>query len=253
MALDHRHVDFCVVDINDLLPLEQIPYFTQEASQSFTASSTQPSTAMSSTACEAEAQPVTQQQQRRHHQHLPNTPSTTQNSTNGQPSFTPIHPALSSYLQPHSQLQDPSIFINVHKDPAYTIHNHDNKPPSSPPLAPVASDGTVPQQRTLFGNLTLHIHNILKGGLPFPNNSFDIVYQSQANFSYTPSDWKYILSELLRVTKPGGYIQLIENDLYFNLLGPVTAPWQDRCKSGKILLLLAVLILTILLIYLRQL
>ncbi|ORY98921.1 hypothetical protein BCR43DRAFT_488413 [Syncephalastrum racemosum] len=234
MALDGRHADFFVVDINDLLPLEQIPYFTKEIGDTPTSSSAQPSSDMAEYPWKAEGQSVTQQQRRHHHQqqHLPSKPTTaTQDSTNGQPGFTPIHPALSSYLESHSLSQDPSIFMNAHKDSAYTLNDCDNKPAPSTHLA-AAADDVNQQQRKLFGNLTLHIHNILKGRLPFPNDSFDIVYQSQANFSYTPSDWKYVLSELLRVTKPGGYIQLIENDLYFNLLGPVASSWQDRFLSA---------------------
>ncbi|KAF9993357.1 hypothetical protein BGZ80_002483, partial [Entomortierella chlamydospora] len=53
--------------------------------------------------------------------------------------------------------------------------------------------------------------NILQG-LPFPDNTFDYVYQRLLVAGLTPDDWVKVIAEIERVTKPGGYIELVEAD-----------------------------------------
>ena len=45
-------------------------------------------------------------------------------------------------------------------------------------------------------------------GLPFPDDTFDYVAQHDAIFTYTEDEWHKAVNELVRVTKPGGWIQL---------------------------------------------
>lgn len=47
-------------------------------------------------------------------------------------------------------------------------------------------------------------------GLPFPDKSFDFVYQRSMTLAYTLDQWEFVIDELIRVTKPGGWIQLGE-------------------------------------------
>ncbi|KAG0173175.1 hypothetical protein DFQ28_010848 [Apophysomyces sp. BC1034] len=61
-------------------------------------------------------------------------------------------------------------------------------------------------------NIIFEVGNILDG-LPFPDNTFTLVHMRQMVLSLTLPQWKQVLSELARVTKPGGYIQLVEADI----------------------------------------
>ncbi|RUS14102.1 S-adenosyl-L-methionine-dependent methyltransferase, partial [Jimgerdemannia flammicorona] len=61
-------------------------------------------------------------------------------------------------------------------------------------------------------NTTFYYSNILDG-LPFADNAFDIVYQRDMCLGLSKRQWPKILRELVRVTKPGGYIELCEPDL----------------------------------------
>ncbi|PKY41984.1 S-adenosyl-L-methionine-dependent methyltransferase [Rhizophagus irregularis] len=52
-------------------------------------------------------------------------------------------------------------------------------------------------------------------GLPFRDNEFDFTHiESMVNI-LTTEQWNFTLSELIRVTKPGGYIEITE--LYLNI------------------------------------
>lgn len=46
--------------------------------------------------------------------------------------------------------------------------------------------------------------------LPFLDNSFDYVFQRLQNLSFRENEWPRAISELVRVTKPGGWIELGE-------------------------------------------
>ncbi|RGB40716.1 S-adenosyl-L-methionine-dependent methyltransferase [Rhizophagus diaphanus] len=47
-------------------------------------------------------------------------------------------------------------------------------------------------------------------GLPFPDNEFDFVHQEVMSFIIKADQWNYVISELIRVTKPGGFIEIVE-------------------------------------------
>ncbi|RGB29417.1 hypothetical protein C1646_613237, partial [Rhizophagus diaphanus] len=44
--------------------------------------------------------------------------------------------------------------------------------------------------------------------LSFHDNEFDFTYLEIMSFVFTPDQWDFILSELVRVTKPDGYIEI---------------------------------------------
>ncbi|CAG8476157.1 6107_t:CDS:2 [Acaulospora morrowiae] len=59
-------------------------------------------------------------------------------------------------------------------------------------------------------NATFLQLNILDG-LPFPDDTFDFIYQRFLASAIEESQWKYeVISELVRVTKPGGWIEIME-------------------------------------------
>ncbi|KAF9952398.1 hypothetical protein BGZ70_000611 [Mortierella alpina] len=85
------------------------------------------------------------------------------------------------------------------------------------------------------GNCRFMQHNILQR-FPFPDNTFDFVYQRLLIAGLTPKDWPRVLSELERVTKPGGWIELVEVDGVGGNNGPYTAKiwnWVDRALATR--------------------
>ncbi|GLV60858.1 hypothetical protein KDH_76770 [Dictyobacter sp. S3.2.2.5] len=61
--------------------------------------------------------------------------------------------------------------------------------------------------------------NVMEG-LPFPSSSFDYVHQRLLTVALPASAWPMLLRELVRVTKPGGWIELVEVDLEMLPAGP---------------------------------
>lgn len=73
----------------------------------------------------------------------------------------------------------------------------------------------------------------LSRGLPFPNQYFDFVHQRSLFFSIPTVAWLQLLHELVRVTAPGGWVELVE------MLGPGSKPgpyvkqaiqWRDEAS-----------------------
>ncbi|KAJ1548973.1 hypothetical protein HK405_012000, partial [Cladochytrium tenue] len=61
----------------------------------------------------------------------------------------------------------------------------------------------------LPANVTFETKDVTNG-LDFPDNTFDLVHQRSLMLAYKTEQWPAVLKELIRVTKPGGYIQLVE-------------------------------------------
>ncbi|KAK3808681.1 MAG: hypothetical protein J3Q66DRAFT_355390 [Benniella sp.] len=78
-------------------------------------------------------------------------------------------------------------------------------------------------------------HNILQP-LPFPDNTFDFVYQRLLIAGLTPEEWIRVVKELERVTVPGGWIELVEVDGHGGNNGPNTAKiweWVERALMSR--------------------
>lgn len=108
------------------------------------------------------------------------------------------------------------LFINGVATPEVT-------PPPPPPPPQVV-------KRQLLKNLEFYQANVVDAGLPFPDNHFDFVKQQLVTSSFTLASWKKVMLELVRVTKPGGYIQLLEIDHSTFNLGPKGKQWETDCK-----------------------
>ena len=65
--------------------------------------------------------------------------------------------------------------------------------------------------------------------LPFPDNTFDFVFQRFMFVAFSPSDWEKALRELSRVTKPGGVMELLESSLDFQLAPPIYSDIYKSC------------------------
>jgi ubiquinone/menaquinone biosynthesis C-methylase UbiE len=58
-------------------------------------------------------------------------------------------------------------------------------------------------------NYTFAPGNVLEG-LPFPDTSFDFVHQRLLITAIPQDCWPYVIRELVRVTRPGGWVELAE-------------------------------------------
>ncbi|KAK9696622.1 hypothetical protein K7432_012354 [Basidiobolus ranarum] len=61
-------------------------------------------------------------------------------------------------------------------------------------------------------NFTFVNGDILKG-LPFPDDYFDFVYQRAVVTGIPANKWEFVCKELVRVVKPGGWVELLELQL----------------------------------------
>ncbi|CAG8666510.1 24601_t:CDS:2 [Cetraspora pellucida] len=79
-------------------------------------------------------------------------------------------------------------------------------------------------------NLTFHTANVLKG-LPFPDNHFDFVYMRFLIIAFTEEEWNTVIDELIRVVKPGGWIELMEGNMEFEGEGACAQVLMDAFRS----------------------
>ncbi|RUP48253.1 S-adenosyl-L-methionine-dependent methyltransferase [Jimgerdemannia flammicorona] len=82
-------------------------------------------------------------------------------------------------------------------------------------------------------NCTFHTADV-NDGLPFADNSFDFVYMRYLITSLTAEEWVKAILELIRVLKPGGYIELWENDVQAHSTGPLSTALGERSKYSTI-------------------
>ncbi|CEP07777.1 hypothetical protein [Parasitella parasitica] len=68
-----------------------------------------------------------------------------------------------------------------------------------------------PNKKDRLAN-TEFIEGNLVNRIPYPDNTFDYVYQRLLCMALTSQQWEDNLKEDLRVMKPGGYIELVEYD-----------------------------------------
>nr|CAG8558016.1 7645_t:CDS:2 [Entrophospora candida] len=72
----------------------------------------------------------------------------------------------------------------------------------------VGIDIVIDSKKELPTNLAIIEHNIFDG-LPFPNDTFDFVRQKSMLGSLTTDQWPFVIDELIRITKPGGWIEFM--------------------------------------------
>ena len=90
-------------------------------------------------------------------------------------------------------------------------------------VAPPAVDANAaPDARP--ANFTFAQGNVLER-IPFPDNSFDFVHQRFLTLAIPAASWPGVVAELLRVTRPGGWVELVETE------PPTGAPAIDQLAS----------------------
>lgn len=71
------------------------------------------------------------------------------------------------------------------------------------------------------------VRNNLLQGLPFTDSQFDFVHQRLLFSGIPVRSWSVIVPELLRVTRPGGWIELVEGAPWIDQAGPATGRLID--------------------------
>lgn len=74
-------------------------------------------------------------------------------------------------------------------------------------LTPLSESGVARPDNFAF------VQGNMLEGLPFPDNSFDFVHQRLVIVALPTDQWIRQVQELVRVTRPGGWIELVEGDL----------------------------------------
>lgn len=163
--------------------------------------------------------------------------------------FTAMHPDLSMKLQStttpvvdSSTLDSGSSFSNIllsHEGSNTFDSTNSSKREQMETADRLFMAAQQPQPplnyRKLLANLDFYQMNVLDAKLPFQDNQFDFVKQQLVTTSFTVADWKRVMEELVRVTKPGGFIQLVEIDYNTFNLGPKGRKWETECKAPFVL------------------
>ncbi|KAI8076869.1 uncharacterized protein BX664DRAFT_344142 [Halteromyces radiatus] len=157
--------------------------------------------------------------------------------------FSPLHPMLPTSMssstwhqQQQQQRSQPTVNssgISPSTDGSSTYMTESVSSSSSysgyySTLSNSSSKSRTLPCRSPFSNLDIYALDVREYGLPFPDNSFYFVMQRLSTPAYTNQNWKFVVSELIRVTQPGGFIQLVEIDYNSQNLGPAGQAWQDK-------------------------
>src|SRR5581483_2189940 len=63
----------------------------------------------------------------------------------------------------------------------------------------------------------------MRSSLPFPNDTFDYIHMRHMIMNFTYQEWSnLVIPELVRVLKPGGYLELTESDVEWGNVSPTT-------------------------------
>ena len=95
------------------------------------------------------------------------------------------------------------------------------------------------KQESQGSSAPLNVHFVqgdLLKGLPFPDQSFDFVHQRLLCLAIPRLSWPGVVRELVRVTKPGGWIELVETQLLMANMGPVLTQllkWTDQVGKKR--------------------
>src|SRR3954449_63178 len=81
------------------------------------------------------------------------------------------------------------------------------------------------------------IETNLLDGLPYEDNTFDYVHMRYLIAAFSKTDWDIAIHELIRVTKVGGIIEIVEDEIEPRNDGPISRLLFSACKYIYIFLL----------------
>jgi SAM-dependent methyltransferase len=133
-----------------------------------------------------------------------------------------------NYLAP---LNNPSALLDVGSGTGRWIIEMAQQFPS----ARVTGIDVAPATPSVPLNAQFVQHDILKG-LPFPSASFDYVHARLLVAAIPTQAWAGLLTECIRVTQPGGWVELFEGGTTFLNAGPHTRQylkWWDQISQPR--------------------
>ncbi len=77
-------------------------------------------------------------------------------------------------------------------------------------VAPDATSPSVTLGRPTAPDNYVLLQGDVRQGLPFPDNSFDFVHMRFLVVAIAAADWPALVREVVRVTRPGGWIELVD-------------------------------------------
>ncbi|CAG8572569.1 13929_t:CDS:2, partial [Ambispora leptoticha] len=92
------------------------------------------------------------------------------------------------------------------------------------------SSDIIQQKTSNAGFLKFNVLN----GLPFPNETFDFIYQRFLWAAFTPNQWIQLIHELIRITKKGGMIELMDFEAKIHNPGPIAKKFSDALQQHLI-------------------
>ncbi|ORZ25748.1 hypothetical protein BCR42DRAFT_14064 [Absidia repens] len=143
--------------------------------------------------------------------------------------FSPLHPMLPTTISSSTWHQQHQQHRSQLPNSMPKTDSSSSSATSTPYFSSHSSSySNILPTRTIFDNLDIYALDIREHGLPFGDNSFELVMQRLSTPAYSISQWNDVIGELIRVTRPGGYIQFIEIDYNAQGLGPYGQAWQDN-------------------------
>ncbi|KAI0347976.1 hypothetical protein BDW22DRAFT_1320462 [Trametopsis cervina] len=73
--------------------------------------------------------------------------------------------------------------------------------------------------------------NFLKQGLPFPAKSFDLVRMANLTLAIPQDRWSHVLKEVKRVLRPGGIVEIVDDEVFFPSIQPAPSASHERTHS----------------------
>ncbi|KAI9331117.1 S-adenosyl-L-methionine-dependent methyltransferase [Zopfochytrium polystomum] len=95
----------------------------------------------------------------------------------------------------------------------------------------VGLDVTPYERPNAPSNASFLVQNVTNG-IEYPDNTFDLCFQRYLVIGYKADQWKGVLDELIRVTKPGGYIQLVEMSSRYYCFDPANPARPTLLADG---------------------
>ncbi|RIB09626.1 S-adenosyl-L-methionine-dependent methyltransferase [Gigaspora rosea] len=89
-------------------------------------------------------------------------------------------------------------------------------------------------ESTKLSNAAYVQHNVLDG-LPFEDSTFDFIHQRLSNSSFPKQKWMFVINELVRILKPGGYLEIMDVEVRMRQAGPAMQRFYDAINEMMIM------------------
>ena len=121
-----------------------------------------------------------------------------------------------NYVAP---IQYPNSILDVGSGTGRWAHEMATQFPRSKVFGLDIDASSSREDNTIPTNYRFVAGNVLKE-LPFPDMTFDFVHQRFLHMALPVNNWSNVVQELVRVTRPGGWVELVESDLIMQNAGP---------------------------------